>query len=214
MKRLFDVVCAGAGLFALTPVLVLVALIVRICDGPPVLFSQTRVGQNGKPFRIWKFRTMRTGGQGSAITAAGDRRVTHIGTVLRRYKIDELPQLFNVLKGEMSFVGPRPEVPEYVDRQAPIWRRVLEVRPGITDLASLTYRNEEEALGRSADAEAFYREQVLPAKLRLNLEYLRTRSLRRDLAMIWLSIRYSLRPEEFDAGRIHKTFGTGVGHDG
>jgi lipopolysaccharide/colanic/teichoic acid biosynthesis glycosyltransferase len=214
MKRLFDIVCAGAGLLALMPVLVLVALMVRICDGPPVLFGQTRVGQNGEPFRIWKFRTMRTGGQGSAITAAGDRRVTRIGAVLRKYKIDELPQLFNVLKGEMSFVGPRPEVPEYVDREAPIWRSVLEVRPGITDLASLTYRNEEKALGRCADAEAFYREQVLPAKLRLNLEYLRTRSLRRDLAMIWLSIRYSLRPEEFDPGRIHKTFGTGVGHDG
>ncbi len=213
-KRLFDFFCAAVGLVVLTPVFAVVALIVRWCDGAPVFFSQTRVGRKGRPFRIWKFRTMRTCTQGSAITAAGDSRVTRTGAVLRKYKIDELPQLFNVLKGEMSLVGPRPEVPEYVQREALIWQSVLQVRPGITDLASLTYRNEEEALGRSADADAFYREQVLPAKLRLNLEYLRTRSLRQDLALIWLTIRYCLRPDELDPHRIQKTFGTGVGHDG
>jgi lipopolysaccharide/colanic/teichoic acid biosynthesis glycosyltransferase len=214
IKRLFDIVCTAAGLLVLMPMFALVALIVRLCDGSPVFFSQTRIGRNGEPFRIWKFRTMRICGHGSAVTAAGDSRVTRTGAVLRKYKIDELPQLFNVLKGDMSLVGPRPEVPEYVRREALIWQLVLQVRPGITDLASLTYRNEEEMLGRSADADALYREQVLPAKLRLNLEYLHTRSLRQDLALIWLTIRYSLRPQEFDPHRIHKTFGTGVGHDG
>lgn len=105
-------------------------------------------------------------------------------------------------------------MPQYVRREALIWQLVLQVRPGITDLASLTYRNEEEMLGRSGDADALYREQVLPAKLRLNLEYLHTGSFWQDLALIWLTIRYSLRPQEFDPHRIHKTFGTGVGHDG
>lgn len=213
-KRFFDAFCAAAGLIVLMPVFALVALIVWLCDGSPVFFSQTRIGLNGEPFRIWKFRTMRTSKQGSAITAAGDNRITRTGAVLRKYKIDELPQLFNVLKGDMSLVGPRPEVPEYVQLETSIWQSVLQVRPGITDLASLTYRNEEETLGKSDDADAFYREQVLPAKLRLNLDYLGARSFRQDLALIWLTIRYSLRPEEFDPHRIHKTFGTGVGHDG
>ena len=213
-KRVFDVASAALGLLVLMPVFVMLALIVILRDGLPVLFSQTRVGRNGKPFRIWKFRTMRAGNRGSVITAAGDSRVTRIGAGLRRHKVDELPQLFNVLKGDMSLVGPRPEVPEYVQTGAPMWQAVLQVRPGITDLASLVYRDEEELLGTSDDSEAFYRERVLPAKLLLNLTYLRTRSFRQDLTLIWLTIRYSLYPERFDPDLIQKTFGTGAGNDG
>ena len=136
----------------------------------------------------------------ASITAAGDARVTRVGAVLRRFKLDELPQLFNVLKGDMSLVGPRPEVPEYVQLEAPIWQAVLQVRPGVTDLATLLYRDEERLLGASDDPNALYRETVLPAKLMLNLGYLRSRSFRRDLKLILLTIRYSLFPRRFRSG--------------
>ena len=205
--RLFDVACAAAGLLLLMPLLAALAVVILWNDGPPILFSQTRVGRGGKPFRIWKFRTMRAGSQGSAITAAGDSRVTRAGAVLRRCKLDELPQLFNVLKGEMSLVGPRPEAPEYVELKAPIWQAVLQVPPGVTDLASLLYRDEEKLLGASSDPNALYREKVLPAKLVLNLMYLRSRSLRLDLKLILLSIRYSLFPGRFNPDLIMRAPG-------
>jgi lipopolysaccharide/colanic/teichoic acid biosynthesis glycosyltransferase len=128
--------------------------------------------------------------------------------VLRKFKLDELPQLFNVLKGDMSLVGPRPEVPEYVQLEAPVWQAVLQVRPGVTDLATLLYRHEEVLLGASGDPTAFYRETVLPAKLRLNIGYLRSRSFWRDLKLILLTIRYSLFPERFNPDLIKRTLGT------
>ena len=205
-ERLFDVTCAAAGLLLLLPVLTALALVVLCDDGPPVLFSQTRVGRNGRPFRIWKFRTMRAGSVGRPITAAGDNRITRTGAGLRRWKLDELPQLFNVLKGDMSLVGPRPEVPEYVRFEMPIWKTVLGVRPGITDLASLLYRDEETTLGASDDPNTFYEHRVLPAKLLLNLEYLQTKSFWRNLWLIWLSIRYSLLPETFDPELVRRAF--------
>ena len=208
--RLFDITCAAAGFLLLLPVLATLALVILCNDGPPVFFSQTRVGRRGKPFRIWKFRTMRAGSQGSAITAAGDERVTRVGAPLRRYKLDELPQLFNVLKGDMSLVGPRPEAPEYVQLEAPVWQAVLQVRPGVTDLATLLYRDEEKLLGASRDPNAFYREVVLPAKLVLNLGYLRSRSFGRDLRLILLTIHYSLLPRRFDPDLIKRTLGPGV----
>ncbi len=208
--RLFDVACAAAGLLLLAPVLAALAVVILCDDGLPVFFGQTRVGRKGKPFRIWKFRTMRTGSRGMVITAAGDPRVTRAGAVLRRCKLDELPQLFNVLKGDMSLVGPRPEVPEYVQLEAPIWQAVLQVRPGVTDLATLLYRDEEKLLGASDDPNAFYREIVLPAKLLLNLGYLRSRSFPRDLKLILLTIRYSLFPERFDQDLIRRSLGTGA----
>jgi lipopolysaccharide/colanic/teichoic acid biosynthesis glycosyltransferase len=151
---------------------------------------------------------MHPGSEGSVITAAGDGRVTRVGAALRRCKLDELPQLFNVLKGDMSLVGPRPEVPECVQLEAPIWQAVLQVRPGVTDLATLLYRNEEKLLGMSSDPNALYRETVLPAKLVLNLGYLRSRSIWRDLRLIYLTIRYSLFPERFDPDLIKRTVGT------
>jgi lipopolysaccharide/colanic/teichoic acid biosynthesis glycosyltransferase len=210
LRSSFDVFCAAVGLLVLSPVLAAVALLILLRDGRPVLFSQMRVGQHGVKFRIWKFRTMRVGMPGASITAAGDRRVTGIGAVLRRFKLDELPQLFNVLKGDMSLVGPRPEAPEYVNRELPTWQAVLQVRPGITDLATLLYRDEEALLQASGDAERFYREGVLPAKLWLNLSYIRTRSFRKDIQLIWLTICYSLSPARFDAARVRKAFGKGA----
>ena len=194
----------------LMPVLFVVAVLILWDDGPPVCFSQMRVGRRGKLFRIWKFRTMRASSQGSVITAAGDGRVTRMGSALRRCKLDELPQLFNVLKGDMSLVGPRPEVPECVRLEAPIWQAVLQVRPGVTDLATLLYRDEEKLLGVSCDPTALYRETVLPAKLVLNLRYLRSRSFWRDLKLIYLTVCYSLFPERFDPDLIKRTVGTGV----
>src|SRR5262249_42113359 len=136
-----------------------------------------------------------------------------IGATLRKHKLDELPQLFNVLRGEMSIVGPRPEVPEYVDWQAPIWQDVLEVRPGITDFATLLYRNEEELLGLARDPEFLYRNYILPSKLRLNLHYLRARSLTRDFTLIWHTIRFSIFPKQFDPDLVQRSIGNGVGDD-
>jgi lipopolysaccharide/colanic/teichoic acid biosynthesis glycosyltransferase len=190
------------------------ALLIWVRDGSPILFSQMRVGRYGIYFRIWKFRTMRTGAKGCPITAAGDQRVTRTGAWLRRFKLDELPQLFNVLRGDMSLLGPRPEAPEYVNGDSPVWQAVLQVRPGITDLATLLYRNEEELLGASGDADRFYREAVLPAKLRLNLAYLRTRSFRQDIRLLWLTLRYSLSPKRFDPSRVRRAFQTAVEYGG
>ena len=207
---MFDEVCAAAGLLLLTPVFAAIALLILCDDGTPVIFGQTRVGRKGRPFRIWKFRTMRAGSRGSSITAAGDHRVTRVGAFLRRCKLDELPQLFNVLRGDMSLVGPRPEVPEYVRIEEPVWQAVLQVRPGVTDVASLVYRDEEKLLGTSADPNALYRETVLPSKLALNLGYLRSRSFGSDLHLILLTIRYSLFPQGFNPELIKKTLGAGV----
>jgi lipopolysaccharide/colanic/teichoic acid biosynthesis glycosyltransferase len=214
LPRLFDVVCAAAGLILLAPALGFLAVLILCDDGPPVFFRQVRIGRSGRRFSMWKLRTMRAGSRGGAITAAGDSRVTRAGVVLRRFKLDELPQLINVLKGDMSLVGPRPEVPEYVQLEVPIWQAVLQVRPGITDLASLVYRDEEQVLGASVDPEAMYRNQVLPAKLLLNLAYLRSRSFRQDLKLILLTIRYSFLPQKVDPDLLCRTFSAGAGfHD-
>jgi lipopolysaccharide/colanic/teichoic acid biosynthesis glycosyltransferase len=150
---------------------------------------------------------MRSSSGGLAITIPGDRRVTKAGTWLRALKIDELPQLINVLLGDMSLIGPRPEVPEYVEFEDDRWRKVLEVRPGITDLASLAFRDEQQILGPVADPDAYYRSVILPEKLRLNLQYQRTRSLRRDLTLLWMTARYSFFPRGFDRDRVLRSLG-------
>ncbi|HEY9248703.1 MAG TPA: sugar transferase [Rariglobus sp.] len=204
--RIFDIACSAAGLVLLLPLFLALAIAILIDDGRPVFFGQMRIGRDGRPFRIWKFRTMRAASKGSMITASGDSRVTRSGTALRKWKLDELPQLFNVLAGHMSLVGPRPEVPQYVEPESPTWKAVLRVRPGITDLASLMFRHEEKLLGSAQDPEAFYREAVLPAKLQLNLSYLGSRSFTQDLRLILLTIRYSLFPKGFDAARIRRVF--------
>jgi len=205
-RRLCDVACALAGILVLWPVLAAIAVLVMVCDGRPVLFGQTRIGKGGRPFRIWKFRTMRQGLAGSKVTAAGDRRVTRIGACLRRLKLDELPQLFNVLRGDMSLIGPRPEVPEYVNLASPIWQAVLQVRPGITDPATLLFRDEEALLALSSDIEDSYRQRVLPRKLAANLAYLNRRSFGKDVKLLWLTLCCCLSPRRFPMRPVQEAF--------
>ncbi|NCT83538.1 MAG: sugar transferase [Comamonadaceae bacterium] len=192
-KRLFDILAAALGLLLLAPLLLLVALWVRLDSPGPALFRQTRVGRFGVPFTIHKFRTMRVA-PGAAITVGADPRITRAGRVLRQTKLDELPQLWDVLRGVMSLVGPRPELPKYVALYpAGLRERVLAVRPGITDPASLAFSHEAELLAAAADPEREYREVILPAKLRLSADYAATASLAADLRLIWITLGRVLR---------------------
>jgi len=204
MRRFFDLLFGLLLLTLTAPLLVLIGFTVWLQDRGPVFYRQARVGRHGKPFLIWKFRSMSTQNSGAAITSSGDRRITPVGRLLRRYKLDELPQLWNVVRGDMSLIGPRPEVPRFVDSADPVWRAVHRVRPGITDLATLVYRDEERILAGFADPERGYRETVLPAKLALNLEYLERRTAARDLKLLALTIRYSFAPGGFDPDRVRR----------
>ncbi|HRC13892.1 MAG TPA: sugar transferase [Dermatophilaceae bacterium] len=185
-KRAFDVVVSGAMLAVLSPALVVIAALIKRDDPRgPVMFTQERVGLGGIPFRIHKFRTMRPDAPGLQVTSHGDPRVTRIGAILRKTKLDELPQLWDVLVGRMSLVGPRPEVPKYVG----LWPEqhrdlILSVRPGITDPASVRWRNESEELAQAADPEAHYVEVLLPQKAAMYAEYVRTRSFWGDLVVL------------------------------
>ena len=190
-KRLFDLLFAFTGLMLLSPFLVLVALLVSLSSKGPIFFLQERVGLNGKIFRLFKFRSMRPTSVSKGQLTVGNRdpRVTAIGYYLRKYKLDEIPQLINVLSGEMSLVGPRPEVPKYVAMYNEEQRKVLSVRPGITDLASIAYRYENEILAESDNPEQTYINEVMPDKLTLNLEYVHRRSLAYDLLLILKTFR-------------------------
>ncbi len=190
-KRGFDVLASGLGLALLWPVFLVVWLLIKLDDGGALFFRQTRVGWRGRPFEIVKFRTMRAGADraGPEITAAGDARITGAGRWLRRTKLDELPQLWNVLRGDMSFVGPRPEVPKYVARYTSEQRRVLDLRPGITDEASLEFREEETLLASADDPERVYVEHCVPRKIALNLAYAAHASVWRDFGVILRTIR-------------------------
>ena len=187
--RLLDVVASGLGLVLLSPLFVLVALAIRLDTPGPVYYRAQRVGKDGKPVRLYKFRSMVANAdrRGPGITATGDTRVTRVGRFLRRTKIDELPQLINVLRGDMSLVGPRPEDPRYVVLYTQEQRRVLSVRPGITSAASLAYRHEEQLLA-GADWETTYRNRVLPDKLAIDLAYLDRRTVVSDLKLIFRTI--------------------------
>ena len=191
-KRLFDVIFSLAGIVLLSPVLLLVALLVKLDSKGPVFFRQERIGQGFEPFIIVKFRTMVTDAcrKGPLLTSGGDRRITKIGKFLRRTKIDELPQLLNVLKGDMSLVGPRPEVAKYVEIFSDDFREVLKVRPGITDFAALEYSDEEEILKKYVDPEEGYIREILPAKIELYKKYLRERGLLTDIKLIVLTLRH------------------------
>lgn len=186
-KRLFDLICAGLGLLLLSPLLLVVAVWIKLDSPGPVMFRQERVGRFGRPFRIHKFRTMRVDAPalGPQITIGADPRITRSGRFLRASKLDELPQLWDVFRGAMSLVGPRPEVPRYVALYpADLREVVLSVRPGITDPASLSFRNESELLAQAADPEREYVEVVMPAKLRLAADYVRRASLANDVRLI------------------------------
>jgi lipopolysaccharide/colanic/teichoic acid biosynthesis glycosyltransferase len=188
---------AFLSLILLSPLLIVCSILVLISSNGPIFFCQQRVGRYGKVFRMFKFRTMRISSKGLLITAATDNRITPIGRFLRQWKLDELPELYNVLRGEMSFVGPRPEVPEFVDLDCPLWKFVLKVRPGITDPVTLTLRNEEEVLAQAEDKERYYRDIIQPYKLRGYIEYLEMKSVVRDLAIIVRTLKVMLlsRPE-------------------
>jgi lipopolysaccharide/colanic/teichoic acid biosynthesis glycosyltransferase len=185
-RRALDVTVAVLGLALLWPVLVVVAIAVAWSSPGPVLHRAQRVGRGGQPFTLFKFRTMvrDAAASGPGVTAGGDARITKVGRVLRRTKLDELPQLVNVLLGDMSLVGPRPEDERYVQLYTPEQRRILDVRPGITSPASITYRDEEAVLRGAEDLEAAYRE-LMAEKIRIDLDYLQRRSVRSDLGVLW-----------------------------
>ena len=180
---------AAAGLLALCPVLAVVAVLIRVrMPGGPVIFRQRRVGRGGRLFTMYKFRSMTVGHGGSSVSVAGESRITPLGHVLRRYKLDELPELWNVLIGDMSLVGPRPDVPGYADRLTGEDRDVLRLRPGITGPASLKYANEEEILALVDDPQRYNDEVIFPDKVRINLQYYRSHSLAGDIRLIFATI--------------------------
>jgi lipopolysaccharide/colanic/teichoic acid biosynthesis glycosyltransferase len=191
MPNWMERMLAAAGLAALSPLLAVLAVAVWLETGRPVLFRHRRVGQGGRTFELLKFRSMVVNHGGPSITRSGEARITRVGRFLRRWKLDELPQLVNVLRGEMSLVGPRPEVPEYVDLGDPLWQRVLRARPGITDPASVEFRNEEELLAGVEDLDGYYRKVLLPRKLELSAAYLERRSFGSDVAMLFRTVAAS-----------------------
>ena len=189
-KRAMDIVISAAALCVLWPVLLLIALAIVVDDPGPVFYRQVRVGRGGRPFRIFKFRTMVVDAdkKGLSITVGRDSRITRVGAFLRKTKLDELAQLLNVLCGQMSFVGPRPEVPRYVELYTPYQRQVLLVRPGITDYASIAYRNENDLLAGADDPERMYIETIMPDKIELNMKYLREISPLTDVRLIFHTV--------------------------
>lgn len=194
LKRLVDLIVASVALVVSLPVFLVVALLIKRDSPGPVFFRQERVGLNGRPFRIFKFRTMVVNADrlGGSSTAADDRRITKVGRMIRRLNFDELPQFLNVVKGEMSIVGPRPEVPHYVAMFTDEEREILTVRPGITDWATLWIRDEGKMLEGSADPEQAYREKIWPEKHRLALEYVRRHSLAVDFQIMLQTLRVHL----------------------
>ena len=191
MKRIFDVTASGLGLLLLSPLFLIVAIWIRLYSPLPVFYRQTRVGRYNKDFRLLKFRSMRVGSDKKGLITVGGRdpRVTRSGYWIRKYKLDELPQLINVFKGDMSLVGQRPEVRKYVALYTPEQLHVLDVSPGITDMASIRYRNENELLEQAADPEQFYRDTVMQDKLRINLEYVSDHSFFKDIKIILMTFK-------------------------
>lgn len=191
MKRLFDIVASSLGLIVLSPLFVVLAVWIKADSEGPIFYRQTRVGRNNKDFRLFKFRSMRPGSDRAGLITVGGRdpRVTRSGYYIRKYKLDEFPQLINVLKGDMSLVGPRPEVRKYVDMYTADQKRVLSVRPGITSLASIRYRNENDILAASEDPDRTYIEQVMPDKLAIDLEYVEHAGLLTDIKLIFTTFR-------------------------
>ena len=189
MKRFFDLIVSGLGLLVLSPLFLVLAVWIKCDSSGPVFYRQVRVGRNNRDFRLYKFRSMRVGSDKKGLITIGghDPRVTRSGYYIRRYKLDELPQLINVFAGNMSLVGPRPEVRKYVDLYTPEQMHVLDVRPGITDLASIRYRKENELLGRADDPDRYYVDVIMQDKLRINLEYVADHSFLKDIQLIGMT---------------------------
>ena len=191
MKRIFDIVASGIGLILLSPLFVILAIWIKCDSIGPVFYKKVRVGRNNMDFQLFKFRSMRVGSDKKGLITVGghDPRITRSGYYIRKYKLDEFPQLINVFKGDMSLVGPRPEVRKYVDMYTEEQMHVLDVRPGITDLASIRYRNENELLERVNDPDKYYVEVIMPDKLRINLEYVARHSFTFDIRLIFQTFR-------------------------
>ncbi len=189
IKRAFDIIFSTFGLICTAPIFLIVAILIKADSPGPVFYKQIRVGKDGREFFIYKFRKMRSdvGDKGLKITTSNDSRMTDIGKVLRQYKLDELPQIWNVLKGDMSIVGPRPEVPNYVALYNNEQREILKIKPGITDYASLEYFDEGDLLEKQSDPNLFYIETLMPSKIELNLDYIRNMSVKTDLRIIFLT---------------------------
>ena len=190
VKRIFDFICSTLGLIILSPILIAIVIKIKTDSDGPVFFKQIRVGEKKKEFEILKFRTMVVDAEklGRQITVGNDSRITKVGGFLRKYKLDELPQLINVFKGDMSLVGPRPEVPRYVELYNEEQRKVLEVKPGITDLASIRYRDENELLGEAENPDELYINTIMPDKLSLNLVYINKNNVFFDIYIILKTI--------------------------
>lgn len=208
MRPIVQRALAYFGILAAAPLFAVAAVAIWWDDGLPLVFRQERVGRGGIPFELFKFRSMKVASAGPQITSRGDARITRVGSFLRKYKLDELPQLINVVRGEMNLVGPRPEVARYVD-SSPLWREVLNRTPGITDLASLRFRNEEEVLARQPDPETYYRTVLLPRKLELNRKYAELSSFANDFRLLYMTAYYSLFPSRFDPDRVEGLFSQG-----
>lgn len=194
LKRIFDIISSLLGLTLLSPFMLIIAILIKIDSKGPVFFKQVRVTKNGREFKIFKYRTMRVGSDKySQITVGKDDRITKIGLFLRKYKLDEIPQLINVLLGDMSLVGPRPEVPKYVALYTEEQREILKVRAGITDYASIEFSNENDILADEADPEKAYIEKIMPRKIELNKKYLSEISVITDIKIILLTIKKILK---------------------
>lgn len=191
LKRTFDVVASGLGLIVLSPLFVVLAIWIKADSRGPVFYRQVRVGRHNRDFRLYKFRSMRPDSDKKGLITVGghDPRVTRSGYYIRKYKLDELPQLINVFLGDMSLVGPRPEVRKYVDMYTPEQMRVLDVRPGITSLASIRYRNENDILAKASDPDRAYVTQVMPDKIAIDLEYVPKASLLTDIRLIFMTFK-------------------------
>lgn len=190
MKRLFDLIFSFWGLFFLMPIFFVISLLILIDSRGGIFYLQTRVGKNEKEFKLFKFRTMKPASDQKGLLTVGsrDNRITKIGYYLRKYKLDELPQLINVFIGNMSLVGPRPEVKKYTDLYTPHQKQILTVKPGITDYASIEYINENEILGKSENPEKTYIDEIMPKKIELNLKYINEKSLYTDFKIIFRTI--------------------------
>lgn len=194
LKRIFDIISSLFGLTLLAPFMIIIAILIKIDSKGPVFFKQVRVTRNGREFKIFKYRTMRVGSDKySQITIGKDSRITEVGDFLRRYKLDEIPQLINVLLGDMSLVGPRPEVPKYVALYTEEQREILKVRAGITDYASIEFSNENDILANETDPEKAYIEKIMPRKIELNKKYLSEISVITDIKIILLTIKKILK---------------------
>lgn len=187
MKRIFDIMASGLGLLALSPLFMVLSVWIKLDSSGPVFYRQVRVGRHNRDFKLFKFRSMRVGADKLGLITVGghDSRITRSGYFIRKYKLDELPQLINVFLGDMSLVGPRPEVRKYVEMYTPEQMHVLDVRPGITDMASILYRNENELLAQAEDPDRYYVEVVMQDKLRINLEYVAKHSFFYDIKLIF-----------------------------